>query len=342
MLALRDILFVALACIGLSAAAPAQSSPLEWVAPDGTIVSGDLFLPSGTGRHPAIVLVSGSGRTPALERGFERRASRELSQRGFAVLSYDRRGTGASGGEFRAWTFDTLAADLSAGIEALAAHPRIDRDRIALIALSQGWWISLIAESGRPQSRLLIGIGAPTTTPDIQGRYAIETALADFDPAQVDHALRLYAQQSDVMRGDVAEADYRAALQPAMEAPWFEPVRDLLVVIPAESAFATWYRPIMDVDPLPLMRHSQSPMVLFSGGSDSIVSLEQTRSDVTALQADGIAIRLIEQDGDHDLSRRNLFGRRVWDAAVWDRLATILAAMGSPAEAHAVVDAPRE
>ncbi len=68
--------------------------------------------------------------------------------RGIAVLSYDKRGTGESGGLYHGvgpLNSDSMirlsAGDAVAGLELLARHSRIDRTRLGLAGGSQAGWI---------------------------------------------------------------------------------------------------------------------------------------------------------------------------------------------------------
>ena len=61
-----------------------------------TELAGTLYLPSGAGRHPAVVWVHGSGEQPRLNYG---PIVAGLVEDGIAVFSYDKRGVAESGGD---------------------------------------------------------------------------------------------------------------------------------------------------------------------------------------------------------------------------------------------------
>ena len=103
-----------------------------------TFPSGDvrlaytLDLPAGTGPFPAIVMGHGSGQVTrqqlvSLALGFV--------QAGFAVLRYDKRGVGGSGGVYEVAgnvpnserVFPILAGDMIAGVEFLKTRPETTR-----------------------------------------------------------------------------------------------------------------------------------------------------------------------------------------------------------------------
>lgn len=111
---------------------------------DGAVtLSGRLDLPAGDGPHPAVVLVHGSGSYAATDFYYN---GDFLAAHGVAALTYDKRGTGGSGG---ASTFDfhRLAEDVVAAIDYLRGRPEIDSRRIGLSGYSQGAWVAPLAAS---------------------------------------------------------------------------------------------------------------------------------------------------------------------------------------------------
>jgi hypothetical protein len=61
-----------------------------------------------------------------------------LAARGIASLRYDKRGVGASGGDYLSASFDDETADAGAALAALRAHPDVDADRVVAIGHSSG------------------------------------------------------------------------------------------------------------------------------------------------------------------------------------------------------------
>lgn len=134
------------AASGLAAAcAPAILEPFAETE-TGFFQSGEvslhyaLDLPVGVDRPPVVVLSHGSGRVNA-DRNAE--TALPLVQRGFAVLRYDKRGVGESGGEFsKAFAHMTvLAGDLVAAVDFIKGDARVDGSRIGLMGSSQAGWV---------------------------------------------------------------------------------------------------------------------------------------------------------------------------------------------------------
>jgi dipeptidyl aminopeptidase/acylaminoacyl peptidase len=92
-------------------------------------------------------------------------------QHGFAVLRYDKRGTGESTGKFpRVGVEDgevalnDLADDALAGVEFLKNHDLIDPTMIGLAGHSQAGWIIPLAASKSPDVAFVVVSSGPTST----------------------------------------------------------------------------------------------------------------------------------------------------------------------------------
>ncbi|MDD3642706.1 MAG: alpha/beta fold hydrolase [Candidatus Krumholzibacteria bacterium] len=113
---------------------------------------GVIDLPPGPGPHPGVVFAHGSGKDPAVEfLAF----GDFLSQHGIASLTFDKRGTGRSEGEYT-MDFDLLAGDVAAAVEFLASRPEIDGGMIGISGFSQGGWVGPLAASRTPLARWVI------------------------------------------------------------------------------------------------------------------------------------------------------------------------------------------
>ena len=144
--------------------------------PNGkTTLTGTLTVPPGAAPHPGVVYVSGSGATLREESHW---LDSLFISRGIAVLAYDKRGVGQSGGAYpgdlaSAETIATLAGDAAAAARFLAAQAGIDRSRVGFYGLSQGGWIipQATVRSGGAVSWALIQSG-PTVTQGESDTYA--------------------------------------------------------------------------------------------------------------------------------------------------------------------------
>lgn len=156
--------------IGCSEPAGAASDDVDGsFASRGAIIAYSVQVPPGDGPFPAVVLVHGSG---PITRAMQKALVDRFASMGFAVLSYDKRGTGLSTGTYSGvgpLNSDTLirllAEDAAGAVQALAAHRRVDRARVGLAGGSQaGWVIPLAAELSDGRTRFAINLVGPTVT----------------------------------------------------------------------------------------------------------------------------------------------------------------------------------
>ncbi len=143
---------------------------------DDVTLAGSLYFPPGKGPHPAVVMVHGSGRATRTGAGtwpfF-------LLDRGFAVLAYDKRGQGKSGGRYTlaGGGHDNMphmkrrSTDIMAAVQALKRRSDIDGAQIGLMGGSQaGWVIPMVAEAGDVAFTITLSGGA--TELSLEGRFS--------------------------------------------------------------------------------------------------------------------------------------------------------------------------
>ena len=120
---------------------------------DGVDLAGTLTLPQGAGPWPAVVLVSGSGQQDRDETLMDHKPflvlADALSRAGIAVLRYDDRGVGGSGGDPTKATSVDFARDAEAAIEWLKERPDIDPARIGVVGHSEGGLIAALLAARR-------------------------------------------------------------------------------------------------------------------------------------------------------------------------------------------------
>ncbi|WP_182882369.1 alpha/beta hydrolase family protein [Microbispora sp. H10949] len=106
--------------------------------------AGTLTLPEGDGPFPAALLLPGSGPVDrdSDHRRLPLKVTRELAEAlaaaGIATYRYDKRGVGASTGEFLATGFLEGMTDAAAALAALRSRPEIDPSRVAVTGHSEG------------------------------------------------------------------------------------------------------------------------------------------------------------------------------------------------------------
>jgi uncharacterized protein len=142
---------------------------LEFEAPGGPVLSGSLARPnfsaaSGSGRH-GVVLAHGfpelSPQIGAPSYGYPQLATRLAAETGAVVLTFDFRGTGASGGDF---SLGGWRADLATGIRTLREVPGIEE--IWLVGFAAGGTLSICAAADDPSVAGVAALAPPAEFAD--------------------------------------------------------------------------------------------------------------------------------------------------------------------------------
>lgn len=123
---------------------------------DATPLAGRLIEPAGPidPERPLVVLVHGSEKTAAIGSVY----AYMLAAQGVSVFVYDKRGTGASGGDYTQ-NFELLADDAAAAL-AQARHMAAGRfGRSGFFGGSQGGWVAPLAATRAPADFVAIGFG---------------------------------------------------------------------------------------------------------------------------------------------------------------------------------------
>lgn len=151
---------------------PLRSIPVRFRS-DGATLAGTLLIPPGSGRRAAVAYVTGSGPTT---REYLPELQALLLHNGVAVLAYDKRGVGASGGSYPGESptgaaIDQLARDAAAAARFLAERPEVDPARLGLAGHSQAGWIMPLAAVREPAIRFLVTFSGPAVTADENDLY---------------------------------------------------------------------------------------------------------------------------------------------------------------------------
>jgi dienelactone hydrolase len=151
---------------------PIRSIPVRFRS-GGATLAGTLFVPPGSGRRAAVAYVTGSGPTT---REYLPELQALLLHHGVAVLAYDKRGIGSSGGYYPGdspteTAIDVLARDAAAAARFLAERAEVDPARIGLAGHSQAGWIMPLAAMREQAIRFLVTFSGPAVTADENDLY---------------------------------------------------------------------------------------------------------------------------------------------------------------------------
>jgi dipeptidyl aminopeptidase/acylaminoacyl peptidase len=237
---------------------------------------GTVYLPR-TGNHLSAVVVLHDASMPTRESALYRHLREGLPALGFAVLVYDRRGTGESSGD-RNVDYETLADDAIAGQQALARLPRIDPARIGFWGLSQGGWLAVLAAGRSQEAAFAISVSAPLVTADEQMQFATSNLLIvrGYSPSDVREMLEARRAWTGYLRGTKSHDVAVDALRRSESKPWFDisylPSASRLTADPEHDPT----RRTLDDDPVAAVRRAHVPLLFLYGDSDPWVPVAQS------------------------------------------------------------------
>lgn len=225
-----------------------------------------LMLPEGPGPVPGAVVIQGSGRSDRTNQ-WARAIAEELVRAGVAVLLTDKRGSGASGGDWQTAGFDELAGDALAGVALLRARADVDSTRVGLVGLSQGGWIAPLAAARSPHVAFVVDVSGATVSYAEQsfhemGNTARQAGLSEAAVAEVLALNR--AAGAYLVTGDWAA--YDAARRHALGTG----ARPVAEGFPAaeDARIWTFLRKVFAYDPLPYWIVLPQPVLVVLGEED--------------------------------------------------------------------------
>ncbi len=232
--------------------------------PRGYSLAGTLTRPKGVSKTPVVITISGSGpqsrdsRLPGI-RGYApfREIADTLGRRGIAVLRFDDRGVGESGGassRAKATSAD-FADDVHAVIAYLRTRPDVDGARIALAGHSEGGFIAPMVAVKDPTVRAVALIAGPVYTGrrilEFQNEYGIASA-----PGLTD-------AQRDSIRRTVPR------------------------VLDSIATANAWFGFFMKTDPAITLRQVKQPTLVLQGDTDQQVTPEQADTIAVTMRRAG-------------------------------------------------------
>ncbi len=159
-----------------------KSGVVHFTSEDGTPLTGLLTLPATAGPHPAIMLLHGS--EPGTRDDFgDQQMSAFMASQGIAILTYDKRGVGDSGGHYSDSASKTnlqpIAQDAIAGLKYLKTRVEVKEDTIGLIGFSQAGWVIPLATLQSNDISYFIILSGPVTSVGHEALYSSYTNNGD-------------------------------------------------------------------------------------------------------------------------------------------------------------------
>lgn len=223
----------------------------------GSLQNGDVSLryllerPAGPGPFPAVVIGHGSGETRKDDYRF---LAHEMLLRGFAVLRYDKRGVGQSGGRPESATLADYADDLRASVRYISDRRDVDRNRIAVVGHSEGGSVGMIAASKENRIRALVLVAT------------IGVTGAELNMAQVTHALSR-SSRSEAEKQSTIELQRRIQTAVLTGQGW-----DGIPPGLRRQAEIPWFHSFLSFDPAKPIQDIRQPILIVQGMLDTQVA----------------------------------------------------------------------
>jgi pimeloyl-ACP methyl ester carboxylesterase len=229
-----------------------------------------------------------------------------LPPAGIGVVTFDRRGDGASTGEPSRGDFKTQADDVIALVDA------VDAERVGLWGISQGGWVAPLAATRSNRVAFLVLLASTGVTPAAQMRYAVAEQIrrAAFGEEAVARAGSLRARAEAWIRGEDAD-DLNAALTAAAREPWWSLafLPDALPPEPEAEAVRRELAEEMFFEPEPVFAAVRVPALLFYGDDDSWTPVQPSIEAWRRARGDAVEVVVLPGTGhepvhpDGELSR---------------------------------------
>jgi pimeloyl-ACP methyl ester carboxylesterase len=236
---------------------------------DSARIAGTLRRPPGPGPFPAVLLLAGSNAQP--RSGYyslEDFVADHFLRMGFIVLTFDKRGAGASTGPDTDNGIEFVAA---AAFRFLKQRPDVDLNRIGIWGMSQGGMIAPKVALLEPGVCFIINVSGSVVDANAEEieRTASMLRVDGFSESDIAEAVAFQRLKFHYAETGHDWNEYIDAYERLKGRPWFP---DPYVGPPASKASTAWkfWRESGAIRPFDYWRVYQGPVLLLYGQYDSI------------------------------------------------------------------------
>jgi len=295
---------------------PYRSEDVTFHGADGAIIAGTVTAPSDHGAHPAVVLVTGSIPTdrdyvakmgsPA-HKPFAVLAD-QLTRQGFAVLRYDSRGVGKSGGDSLNDPESQFEQDIVAGLALLKGRPDVDPKRVGIVGHSAGGLLAGRVAAADPTVAFIVLLESP----GLPGRQFVESQVEavgkaeGLSDAEIAQRVKLSRAVTDAVMSASTPAEARGKIKEAIktlqqEGRSYGLLREMTTEALAGGDF---YKFLMTHDPAADLSQVRQPVLVVAGTKDILVPPELHLPPIrAALEANPQADVCVIPDIGHSMHR---------------------------------------
>ena len=184
--------------------------------------------PKNVTAAPAVILIAGSGPTDRDETvaGIPvfGHLARDLVAAGFAVVRYDKRGVGQSGGRAESATIADYAEDARQALLWLEKQKGIDKNRIALVGHSEGGLVAMLTagrERGKVAAMVLLATPSANGNDIVLEQQKHMLSKMPIDDAQREEKIALQEKINKAVIKGTGWTDIPEAARRVADTPWF-------------------------------------------------------------------------------------------------------------------------
>jgi uncharacterized protein len=231
-------------------------------------LSGTVYAPQGPGKYPAVIFVHGAG---AEGRWGSAYLADYVARHCMVALAYDKRGVGASTGDWRSSTMQDLAADARAGVDLLARRADVDTEKIGVYGHSRGGELAPAITANNPSVSWTVAADFAIGPQYLQDLYRVDTMLAKmYSGDELADAKALYAEFVDVACTAAPHDKLRTDVRSAGSAAWLQDLG-----IPGDDSWIwSWYPRVANYDDTASWGAVRVPVLLLFGADDALVPVQ--------------------------------------------------------------------
>ena len=229
-------------------------------------LAGTLTIPKDNRKkHPAVILISGSGPQDrnedtvgpgGLKFGIFKQIAHVLSENGIAVLRYDDRGVGKSGGNFKGATQEDFVQDAKSAIEFLRNRKDILKDKIALVGHSEGAIIALrIAKENPDLIKAIVLLAGTAKTGDkvLKEQFTYTLDCLELSEKEKAKFLKNYENFLKLLKGKPVDKKFEEKIMPIIKPQ------------------INWLKSFVNYDPLSELNKVKAKILIINGEKDKQV-----------------------------------------------------------------------
>jgi len=287
----------------------ATAREVSFVGHGGFLLKGELMLPSGEGKFPAILLLPGSGPTdrngnqpPTLVTDALKQIAEDMAKNGIATFRFDKRAAHVykdtwpkpeTLGEFFSWT--PFVEDALAAYRAMATQKEVDASRLGVAGHSEGGSIALALHSRftaneAPKATMLLA--APGRKIDLVLDDQIARALR-VQKASDSISTLIMTNLRDTTKAIAATGQVPSNVHPGLRA-LFPPY------------IGAYYKGWLNFDPVDAAKKAKGAFLVVNGAMDIQISSERDAKALhaaLATRSGGVQELLILPNTSHNLKK---------------------------------------